>query len=81
MNKSDIFWQSYLSLEKEAIEVSKYIYITDAITVCGNGVENEQPYKSQLETFSPHIAAGNFENVGYARSGKEGLYNILIMEE
>lgn len=25
--------------------------------------------------------AGNFENVGYAREGKEGLYNILIMEE
>lgn len=25
--------------------------------------------------------AGNFENVGYARSGKEGIYNILIMEE
>ena len=25
--------------------------------------------------------AGNFENVGYARSGKAGLYNILIMEE
>lgn len=25
--------------------------------------------------------AGNFENVGYARAGKEGLYNILIMEE
>ena len=25
--------------------------------------------------------AGNFENVGYAASGKEGLYNILIMEE
>lgn len=25
--------------------------------------------------------AGNFENVGYARPGKEGLYNILIMEE
>lgn len=25
--------------------------------------------------------AGNFENVGYARDGKEGLYNILIMEE
>lgn len=25
--------------------------------------------------------AGNFENVGYARNGKEGLYNILIMEE
>lgn len=25
--------------------------------------------------------AGNFENVGYARAGCEGLYNILIMEE
>ncbi|MBR3635712.1 MAG: coproporphyrinogen dehydrogenase HemZ [Lachnospiraceae bacterium] len=25
--------------------------------------------------------SGNFENVGYARKGKEGIYNILIMEE
>ncbi len=25
--------------------------------------------------------AGNFENVGYAMPGKEGIYNILIMEE
>jgi oxygen-independent coproporphyrinogen-3 oxidase len=25
--------------------------------------------------------AGNFENVGYAKEGYEGLYNILIMEE
>ncbi|MCF0228651.1 MAG: coproporphyrinogen III oxidase family protein [Parasporobacterium sp.] len=25
--------------------------------------------------------AGNFENIGYARPGKEGLYNVLIMEE
>ena len=25
--------------------------------------------------------AGNFENVGYARDGKFGIYNILIMEE
>ena len=25
--------------------------------------------------------AGNFENVGYAKEGCEGLYNILIMEE
>ena len=24
---------------------------------------------------------GNFENVGYARPGKECIYNILIMEE
>ncbi len=25
--------------------------------------------------------AGNMENIGYAKPGKEGLYNILIMEE
>ncbi|MDD3278100.1 MAG: coproporphyrinogen dehydrogenase HemZ [Lachnospiraceae bacterium] len=25
--------------------------------------------------------AGNFENVGYSTAGKEGIYNILIMEE
>lgn len=26
MKKSDIFWQTYLNLEKEAIEVSKYTF-------------------------------------------------------
>ena len=25
--------------------------------------------------------SGNFENVGYAKDGKAGIYNILIMEE
>lgn len=25
--------------------------------------------------------AGNFENIGYAKCGKEGIYNVLIMEE
>ena len=25
--------------------------------------------------------AGNMENVGYARTGRAGIYNILIMEE
>ncbi|MCR5735311.1 MAG: hypothetical protein K6G22_11970 [Lachnospiraceae bacterium] len=25
--------------------------------------------------------AGNLENIGYAKEGKWGLYNILIMEE
>ena len=24
---------------------------------------------------------GNFENVGYAKEGKAGIYNVLIMEE
>lgn len=56
MKKSDIFWQTYLNLEKELIEVSKYIFITDEITVVKDGVATTQPYKSQLETFSPYIA-------------------------
>lgn len=25
--------------------------------------------------------AGNFENIGYAKEGKEGIYNVMIMEE
>ena len=31
MKKADIFWQTYLNLEKEVIEVSKFIFFTDAI--------------------------------------------------
>lgn len=56
MKKSDIFWQTYLNLEKEVIEVSKYIFVTDEITKIENGVEKVCSCKSQLETFSPHIA-------------------------
>ena len=54
MNKSDIFWQTYLNLEKEMIEVSRYIFITDEITVRHNGAETTQSYDAQLNTFSPH---------------------------
>ena len=56
MNKSDIFWQTYLSLEKELIEVSRYIFITDMITVRSKGVESVQSCDTQLNTFSPHLA-------------------------
>jgi hypothetical protein len=56
MKKSDIFWQTYLNLEKEVIEVSKYIFVTDEITKIENGAEKVCSCKSQLETFSPHIA-------------------------
>lgn len=56
MNKSDIFWQTYLNLEKEMIEVSRYIFITDELTICANGVETMQSCDTQLNTFSPHIA-------------------------
>lgn len=56
MNKSDIFWQTYLNLEKEVIEVSRYIFITDEITVRKGSVETTQNYDAQLNTFSPHLA-------------------------
>lgn len=56
MKKADIFWQTYLNLEKELIEVSKYIFVTDEKTVNDKGVEKVQPCKTQLETYSPHIA-------------------------
>ena len=56
MKKSDIFWQTYLNLEKELTEVSKYVFITDVKTVNNNGVEVEENCNTQLATFSPYIA-------------------------
>lgn len=56
MKKSDIFWQTYLNLEKEAIEVSKYIFFTDEVLVNGKSGVITQSCNTQLETFSPHIA-------------------------
>ncbi len=56
MKKSDIFWQTYLNLEKEALEVSKYIFFTDEILINSNGGITTQSCTTQLATFSPHIA-------------------------
>lgn len=57
MIKSDLFWQTYLNLEKEAIELSKYIFFTDVKLVNGNdGRAVVQPCNTQMETFSPYIA-------------------------
>ena len=56
MNRSDLFWQTYLNLEKEVIEVSKFIFVTDVKTVNEKGVEKVQPCNTQLETYSQHIA-------------------------
>lgn len=56
MNKSEIFWQTYLNLEKELIEVSKYIFVTDEVIKNKNGVAVTENCKTQLETFSPYIA-------------------------
>lgn len=57
------------------------------------GLENSQEimdltYRSCVEQgaypyymYRQKNMAGNFENVGYAKTGKAGLYNILMMEE
>lgn len=56
MEKAQLFWQTYLNLEKEVLEVAKYIYITDEITTYSKGALVASHCKTQLETFSPHIA-------------------------
>ncbi len=56
MKKTDIFWQTYLNLEKEAIELSKYIFFTDEVQINSNGSIVVQSSNSKLETFSPYIA-------------------------
>ena len=56
MKKSEIFWQTYLNLERELLEISRYVYITDHRPVNTDTELKEENCPSQLETFSPHIA-------------------------
>ncbi len=56
MNKAEMFWQTYLNLEKELLELSKYIYITDEKLIYSKGSLKSENYTKQLEVFSPHIA-------------------------
>ena len=51
-----MFWQTYLSLERELLEIAKYIYVTDDITTYSKGLPVISPCKTQLNTFSPYIA-------------------------
>lgn len=56
MERSQLFWQAYLNLEKEVLKVAQYIYFTDEITTYSKGSLVTSHCKTQLETFSPHIA-------------------------
>ncbi len=56
MERSQLFWQTYLNLEKEMLEIAKYIYITDEITTYAGGKLITSHCETQLDTFSPHIA-------------------------
>ncbi len=56
MERAQLFWQTYLKLEKEVLEIAKYIYIADEIMTYSSGDLVALGCKTQLETFSPHIA-------------------------
>lgn len=56
MNKADIFWQAYLNLEKELLELSRVIFFTDEIQIIKNGSVVIESCNNQLNTFSPYIA-------------------------
>lgn len=56
MKKSEIFWQTYLNLERELLELSRYVYITDHRLINTGSEIKEENCSSQLETFSPYIA-------------------------
>lgn len=47
MRKSDIFWQSYLNLEGNLIDLGKYIFISDDTSLGCRG---------QLDVYSPYIS-------------------------
>lgn len=73
---------------KRASKMSEWIRENGMETICntdatmkiaadGAAKMNMQPYY----LYRQKNMSGNFENVGYAREGCYGLYNILIMEE
>lgn len=56
-NKSDIFWQTYLNLEDEVLNLSKFIYFTDTTRTIDKTMNHERLQDNkQLDTFSPFIA-------------------------
>ena len=56
MDNHDIYWHTYLNLEKEAIDLSRYIFITDKITSIEDNQVKTKNCNYQLEVFSPYIA-------------------------
>lgn len=56
MERAQLFWQTYLNIEKEFLDIAKYIYITDESTSYSKGKLVKSNCRTQLETFSPFIA-------------------------
>ena len=67
----NIFWEKYK--DYAMVNTDDIINMTaDCAAAMGMG-----PYY----LYRQKNMAGNFENVGYSKPGREGIYNILIMEE
>ena len=64
-------------IQEHGIETLRNTDETMEIAAAGARALNMHPYY----LYRQKNMSGNFENVGYAREGKYGLYNILIMEE
>jgi len=67
----NIFWEKYKAYSM--INTDDIINMT-ADCAAAMGMEPYYLYRQKN-------MAGNFENVGYSKPGREGIYNILIMEE
>ncbi len=64
-------------IEKNGVEALKNTDTTMEIAARGAASMDMHPYY----LYRQKNMSGNFENVGYAKEGNYGLYNILIMEE
>lgn len=67
----NIFWEKYK--DYAMVNTDDIINMT-ADCAAAMGMEPYYLYRQKS-------MAGNFENVGYSKPGREGIYNILIMEE
>ena len=67
----NIFWEKYAHMSMENSDE------TMAVAAAAAEELGLKPYY----LYRQKNMAGNLENVGYAAPGKEGIYNILIMEE
>lgn len=68
-----------LTIEKERYEGKEAVQVGDMLAASVRFAK-EQGYEPYY-LYRQKNMEENLENVGYARPGKEGLYNILIMEE
>lgn len=68
-----------LNIEKEQYEGKSAVQVGDMLAASVQFAK-EQGY-APYYLYRQKNMEENLENVGYAREGKEGLYNILIMEE